>query len=100
MTKYYIDESGNYLGGFDGVQPPARSIEVPHPPKDAKAKWVSSQWEEPAVSQEERQIRAAQKLALLGPRVQWAILQKLLYNDNTALNAIKSKIDEIKSQNP
>lgn len=37
--KYYIDAAGNYLGGFDGAEPPKWSIEVPEPPADAGQIW-------------------------------------------------------------
>lgn len=32
MTKFYVDDSGIYLGGFDGATPPNGSIEVDSPP--------------------------------------------------------------------
>lgn len=47
MTKYYIDSSGKYLGGFDGVQPPAAAIEVPSPPEDGRMVW-NGVWSWPA----------------------------------------------------
>lgn len=47
MTKFYVDISGKYLGGFEGVQPPEFSIEVPIAPKDARYEWDGSQWVEP-----------------------------------------------------
>jgi len=37
--KYYIDADNNYIGAFDGVNPPKGSIEVPSPPGDARQKW-------------------------------------------------------------
>lgn len=45
MTQYYVDASGNYLGGFDnGATPPAGSIEVAIPPTDGRQKWNGSSW--------------------------------------------------------
>lgn len=45
MTKYYVDASGNYLGGFDGnPTPPSGSIEVSAPPPDARQKWNGTSW--------------------------------------------------------
>lgn len=32
--KYYCDNNGNYIGGFDGSEPPLGSIEVLQPPPD------------------------------------------------------------------
>ncbi len=43
-TKYYVDDAGNYIGGFDGVEPPAGAIEVPFPPEDARQKWDGAAW--------------------------------------------------------
>lgn len=41
MTKYFVDESGNYIGGFDGETGIDTSgfIEVETPPNDARQKW-------------------------------------------------------------
>lgn len=45
MTKYYVDAHGNYLGGFDGAQPPDRAIEVPYAPESAADRWNGKAWE-------------------------------------------------------
>ena len=39
MTKFYVDSDGNYLGGFDGAEPPAGAIEVADAPQDARQTW-------------------------------------------------------------
>lgn len=39
MTKYFVDVSGAYIGGFDGADPPLGSIEVPVAPEDARQIW-------------------------------------------------------------
>lgn len=39
MTKFFRDEVGNYLGGFDGATPPDGAIEVPGPPDNARQVW-------------------------------------------------------------
>lgn len=44
MTKFYVDASGNYLGGFDGAQPPIGSTEVPFPPQDGRMIWNNGSW--------------------------------------------------------
>ena len=44
MTKYYVDLSGNYLGGFDGSQPPPSAIEIPNPPEHGWDKWINGAW--------------------------------------------------------
>lgn len=44
MIKYYVDAQGNYLGSFDGAEPPAGAIEVEYPPLTAKEIWFDGQW--------------------------------------------------------
>ena len=44
MTKYYIDEAGRYLGGFDGAKPPEGSIEIDAPPTDGRNTWNGTVW--------------------------------------------------------
>ena len=39
MTKYFVDEAGVYIGGFDGADPPNGAIEVPIAPDDARQIW-------------------------------------------------------------
>ena len=39
ITKYYVDDLGNYLGGFQGAPPPKDAIEVPFAPDHAKDEW-------------------------------------------------------------
>jgi hypothetical protein len=45
MTKFFVDISGNYIGGFDGAEPPVGAIEVPTPPEHASQKWEEDAWE-------------------------------------------------------
>lgn len=44
MTKFYVDERGFYLGGFDGVEPPEGAMEVPEPPTHGAAQLVNGVW--------------------------------------------------------
>ncbi len=44
MTQYFIDTDGNYLGGFDGAEPPEGSIEVDTPPAHGSDKWTNGAW--------------------------------------------------------
>lgn len=46
MTKYFVDQAGNYIGAFDGAEPPANSIEVPSAPSDARQSWTGIGWGE------------------------------------------------------
>lgn len=43
-TKYYVDDQGNYIGGFSGSPPPQGSIEVSTPPDNALQKWDGTKW--------------------------------------------------------
>lgn len=45
-ARHYVDSAGNYLGGFQGAEPPAGSIEVPSAPTHAKDKWDGTAWNE------------------------------------------------------
>lgn len=44
MTRFFVDADGNYLGGFDGAEPPAGAIEVPSPPPHGLDTWNGSAW--------------------------------------------------------
>lgn len=44
MTNYFVDANGNYLGGFDGAEPPEGAIEVPAAPDDARQLWQNGAW--------------------------------------------------------
>lgn len=55
MTKFYVDGSGKYLGGFEGRPKkgggekdhpgvPAAATEVPAPPGDARQVWNGAKW--------------------------------------------------------
>lgn len=44
MTKYFVDQAGNYIGAFDGAEPPENSIEVSSAPIDARQPWTGSGW--------------------------------------------------------
>lgn len=44
QNKYFIDESGKYIGAFCGAEPPAGAIEVDHAPHDARQLWLFPGW--------------------------------------------------------
>lgn len=54
MTKYYIDQNGNYIGGFDGSEPPVGAIEIPSAPSDARQKWSGQGWGSPIIPPPDR----------------------------------------------
>ncbi len=43
-TLYFIDVSGNYLGGFDGALPPSGAVEIATPPSDGRMMWSGTAW--------------------------------------------------------
>lgn len=43
VTKHYVDQQGNYLGGFQGSIPPG-GIEVEIAPAHAKDTWNGAAW--------------------------------------------------------
>lgn len=44
MTKFYVDATGAYLGGFDGAEPPTAAIEVSSAPAHASDTWQNGGW--------------------------------------------------------
>lgn len=48
MTRYFVDHTGRYLGGFDGAAPPDGSIEVAAPPEHGSDIWTGDRWDESA----------------------------------------------------
>lgn len=45
MTKYFVNPAGGeYIGGFDGVEPPNGAVEVPTAPSDARQTWSGDKW--------------------------------------------------------
>ena len=49
--KYYVDDLGVYLGGWD-QNPPEGAIEVPFPPADARQIWTGAGWGATAITPE------------------------------------------------
>ena len=39
VTQFFIDDQGNYVGGFCGALPPDGSIEINSPPPHGWQKW-------------------------------------------------------------
>lgn len=59
-AKYYVDQSGVYLGGFDGAEPPLGSIEIPEPPVDGRYILANGAWVAPVYLVKERLVSAVQ----------------------------------------
>lgn len=56
MTKFFVDQAGNYLGAFDGAEPPDESIEVPSAPGDARQLWLADRWSDIPLTVEEYKL--------------------------------------------
>ena len=63
MTKYFVDKIGNYIGAFDGAEPPANSVEVPSAPGDARQLWSVDGWEAIVATKDGRATEIAARLA-------------------------------------
>lgn len=78
MTKYYVNQMGDYIGGFEGAPPPADApeiIEVPGPPPvHAAQRWDGLAWGPPPPDPSTpRRGRVAELLAI--PRSHWTAAQ-------------------------
>jgi hypothetical protein len=65
MVKYYVDNLGNFVGGFDGNNPPNGAIEVLDAPVDARSKWVGGKWVLPEPTKEEINKKVVDELVLI-----------------------------------
>lgn len=93
MSKFYIDSSNNYIGGFSGNtgKVPAGAIEVPSAPSDARSKWDGTKWLDPVLTVPEKEVKIGvtdeAKLAAM-----WLFLAD---GDKTAIDDLKLKIASI-----
>lgn len=58
--KYFIDDTGKYLGGWEFNQPEG-AIEVPYAPYDARQIWLGDKWGD--IPTDEVQTNPIDKLA-------------------------------------
>lgn len=56
MARYFVDASGRYLGGYEGVDPPEGSIEVPGPAPHGRDTWDGERWIERADAYKDRRF--------------------------------------------
>lgn len=52
--RFFCDAEGNYLGAFDGAEPPEGSVEVPSCPNAAKQVWLSDAWTDAVLTVDEQ----------------------------------------------
>lgn len=44
-TLYFVDEQGNYLGGFCGAEPHEGAVQISSPPEHAADKYIDGSWQ-------------------------------------------------------
>lgn len=59
LIKYYVDDAGHYLGGWD-INPPSKSVEVPSPPEDARQLWKFPGWGDKPKSEKDRKLEGVE----------------------------------------
>jgi hypothetical protein len=64
MTKYFVDAQGNFLGGFDGAEPPIDAAEVPNAPVNGLDKFINGAWVPDATRVQQEAIRVADNVAV------------------------------------
>jgi len=62
--KFYVSASHDYLGGFDGAEPPAGAIEVPQDRPGPGYTWDGSKWTGPSAEFKLADLRAKRDAAL------------------------------------
>ena len=76
-AKYFIDQAGNYIGAYDGAEPPADAVEVAAPPPDhASQQWTGAAWIDSAATAAWRADQAAQDNALTQAELTALLLTK------------------------
>lgn len=95
MTKYYIDNQGNYVGGFDGVKPPEGSIEVLTPPLHAAQKYKSNAWLELELTDSDIQKKLTDKWSI---EIQLDALRLAIKGDQSKLNLIEDDLISLKKK--
>lgn len=102
-TKFYADISGNYVGGFDGAQPPPNSVQVPFAPVDARYTWNGSNWIIPPAAKDEiidekREAQVKNDGVTLEDKV--SALWLLAKGDKTEFDNIEAIIAKAATDNP
>jgi hypothetical protein len=97
-AKYYVNNTGDYLGAFEGNtgKVPQGAIEVPTAPPDARCKWNagSSSWGAAVIPKAEQIKDEVNKQFIVFAQ---AVLDWAIRNDKSGLIAIDNKINQIKN---
>jgi hypothetical protein len=96
MSKFYIDGSNNYIGAFDGAQPPNGSIEVPSAPPHARCKWnpANSTWNAVTLNISEKVGPEVEKQLI---NLAFAMCDFAVRGDKTAITVIDNKLQQLKN---
>ena len=95
VTKYFVDASGTYLGGFQGVKPTIGAVEVPTVPFHAKDKWNGTGWvPDAAVQKEGFNAPIIEQIASLDTKR----IRPLVEGDTVFLAKLNEQIIELRAQ--
>lgn len=90
-AKYFTDPAGNYLGGYDGAEPPADAVEVAGPPPDhASQTWTGAAWIDSAATAAWRADQATADGALTAAELT-AVLKDKNVIDQTEIDGERAK---------
>ena len=93
MTKYFVDQAGNYIGAFDGAEPPAGCIEVLSAPDDARQCWNGEGWGAIAASKDQRKDEITAHLARIDAESSRPLRAKAAGNATAADDAKLAALD-------
>lgn len=100
MTKYYADTDGNFLGGFDGAEPPEGAIETPTPPVHGSdifsgVVWIQTPERKKEVFNETRRIEYEKEGITIDD-----MIVALWEGDQDTINAMEAKRQAVKVRVP
>ncbi len=98
-TKYYVDVSGNYLGGYDGVTPPSGSTEVAWPPIDGRMVWSGTAWDYPLPVAQTRKCADANTLRVAKLKTGIMFQTKAYDASDMSAGGIAAKYERLKREN-
>lgn len=100
MTKYYVDPNGNYLGGFDGTQPPEGAVEILTPPEHGSDIYSNGAWTQTA----EQRTRIFNKTRREEYEKEGVTMEAMVIalweGDQATINAMEAKRQAVKARIP
>lgn len=104
MTKYYASQTGIYLGGFDGANPPAGAIEIASPPIDGRMIWDGTKWiDNPIFKQEITEEKRDSSLISQGITTEEkleSLWDRVVNGNLNSTDAIQAAIEKSKTDFP